>query len=626
MPLKVLKKYWNHQSFRTPQDKIIDAVLKRIDVIALLPTGGGKSVCFQIPALLQDGVCIVVSPLIALMQDQVTNLKSRGIKAFALTSGLSQDDIIALFDNLKFGGYKFLYLSPERLQSTFIQKKIKELNVNLVAIDEAHCISEWGHDFRPSYRNIRILKELKPNVNFIALTASATKEVLKDISSNLELKNVQLFKKSFYRDNLAYQIFSIEDKLYRLLQIFIKIKGSAIVYVNSRNKTKEISKFLTVNSFSAGYYHGGMSSKDKQEFFEKWISEETPIMVATNAFGMGIDKENVRVVIHLDLPNSVENYIQEAGRAGRNGKKAYAVLLQNKSDILFFKERMAASFPSILEIKDVYKRLHQNYQIAYGEFIETSFEFNLLEFSNKYNYTANKLSNTLKILVNNGIIELSDNYIRISTIKFLVTSLEVINYAKNNISVRLFIEIILRSYGGLFEQETKINEYLLAKKANLTTAKSIGLLRRLHNEKIIDYRKSSASSELFFLLPREDNIAISRVSKDIIKYINQKKRKSDALIRFVENDITCRNVQVLHYFDEKNISECGICDVCLSKNKRTENISVKIIELLKSGATYDSKEICNLITINDKAILLNLQHLLAENSIAINNHNQYYIK
>ncbi|MDG2193525.1 MAG: RecQ family ATP-dependent DNA helicase [Polaribacter sp.] len=286
----ILKKYWNHDAFREPQQEIIEAVLAKNNVIALLPTGGGKSICFQVPTLLQEGVCIVVSPLIALMQDQVRNLTNRGIKAIALTSGISQDDMIALFDNLRFGNYKFLYLSPERLQSTFIQEKIKQLKVSLIAIDEAHCISEWGHDFRPSYRNINILKELQPNTNFIALTASATKEVLEDISASLELNNVQVFKKSFYRDNLAYQLFFTEDKLHRLLQIFSKTKAPAIVYVASRNKTKEISKFLTVNGFSASYYHGGLTSNEKQEAFENWMSERTPIMVATNAFGMELIK------------------------------------------------------------------------------------------------------------------------------------------------------------------------------------------------------------------------------------------------------------------------------------------------------------------------------------------------
>ena len=622
----ILKKYWNHDAFREPQQEIIEAVLAKNNVIALLPTGGGKSICFQVPTLLQEGVCIVVSPLIALMQDQVRNLTNRGIKAIALTSGISQDDMIALFDNLRFGNYKFLYLSPERLQSTFIQEKIKQLKVSLIAIDEAHCISEWGHDFRPSYRNINILKELQPNTNFIALTASATKEVLEDISASLELNNVQVFKKSFYRDNLAYQLFFTEDKLHRLLQIFSKTKAPAIVYVASRNKTKEISKFLTVNGFSASYYHGGLTSNEKQEAFENWMSERTPIMVATNAFGMGIDKDNVKVVVHLDLPNSVENYIQEAGRAGRNGKKSYAVLLQNSNDTLVFKEKAATSFPSISEMKEVYKNLHQQYQIANGELISTPFEFNLLKFSNKHNYPINKLNNTLRMLINNGVIELSNNYKKKSTVLFLATSNQVIHYAKNNTLTQLLVNTLLRSYGGLFEQETPINEYWLAKKIASTVPKTIQLLTQLHIDEIIDYKKASNTSELYFLVPREDAIAINRISKNCTSYIQKKKKKSEALIRFVENTDTCRNVQVLYYFNEQNAAECGVCDVCLSKKKKTENISTHITDLLSSKTYYTSKEICSHISFADEVVLVNLQHLLAEDIIAINQHNQYYLK
>ena len=298
--LEILKEYWNHNAFREPQDQIINAVTENNNVIALLPTGGGKSICFQIPAMLKDGICIVISPLIALMQDQVDNLNNKGIKATTIPSGTSQDDLIVLFDNIRFGNYKFLYLSPERLQSTFIQEKIKQLNVNLIAVDEAHCISEWGHDFRPSYRNIKILKELKPAAPIIALTATATKEVIDDISKSLEIKNATIFKKSFYRDNLAYQVFSLEDKLGRLLQICTKTKAPIIIYVSSRNKTKEIATFLNANKFKASFYHGGLSAVNKKEAFDNWISEKTPIIVATNAFGMGIDKDNVKVVIHLD--------------------------------------------------------------------------------------------------------------------------------------------------------------------------------------------------------------------------------------------------------------------------------------------------------------------------------------
>ncbi len=625
-PLNILKKYWNHSSFRTPQDKIIEAVLNKHDVIALLPTGGGKSICFQIPALLQDGICIVISPLIALMQDQVTNLNERGIKAIALVSGTSQDDMIALFDNLRFGSYKFLYLSPERLQSSFIQEKIKQLNVNLIAIDEAHCISEWGHDFRPSYRNIKILKELKPTTNFIALTASATKEVLIDITNSLELENLQVFKKSFYRDNLAYQLFTIEDKLHRLLQIFTKTKAPAIVYVNSRNKTKDTATFLKANGFLASYYHGGLTSAEKQQAFDNWMSEKTPIMVATNAFGMGIDKDNVKVVVHIDIPNSVENYIQEAGRAGRNGKKAFSVVLKNQNDIRLFKEKSDKTFHTIKEIKEVYKNLHLNFHIGHGELPENSFQFNFSDFCSKYKYNRQKLNSSLTILNSNGIIELSKEYAAKSTVQFLATSKQVLNYAISENITTLLINIVLRSYGGIFEQPTKINEYWLSQKAKISVTRVIELLQLLHQEGIIEYQKANSNSELFFLVPREDNFAINRVSKNIVQYIAQKKQKSEDVIRFIENDDVCRSIQVLHYFNEKEMSECGICDVCLSKKKKVKNISSTILNLLILHEKLTSKEICKHLLLDDEVVLLNLQQLLSEDTIQINNYNQYYIK
>ena len=424
---EILQEYWGFSSFREPQEAIINTVLQNKDTITLLPTGGGKSICFQVPALIKEGVCIVISPLIALMQDQVESLQKRNIKATTIKSGSSQNEIITLFDNIKFGNFKFLYISPERLQSTFIQQKIKELNISFVAIDEAHCISEWGHDFRPSYRNIKIVRELIPNLNFIALTATANKRVLEDISKNLELEEPSVFKKSFERENLAYQIFSVEDKLLRLEQIFTKTKTPAIVYVNSRKKTVEIANFLNSKKFKSSFYHGGLSSKEKQNSFENWMTEKTPIMISTNAFGMGIDKSNVGIVVHYDLPLSIENYIQESGRAGRNNKKSFAVLLKNENDISVYKKQIEKSLPSILEIKEVHRKLYQYFRISNGEITENHYAFNILEFSKTYDFSVLKVDAILKILSNNGIIELTNTYNQKSTVFFKETSKNVIN-------------------------------------------------------------------------------------------------------------------------------------------------------------------------------------------------------
>ena len=623
---QILKTYWNHDSFRAPQDKIIEAVLNKESVIALLPTGGGKSVCFQVPTLVKEGVCIVVSPLIALMQDQVDSLNEKGIKALALVSGTDQDDLITQFDNIRFGNYKFLYLSPERLQSAFIQDKIKQLNVNLIAIDEAHCISEWGHDFRPSYRNINVLKSIKPDAPIIALTATATKKVIEDISDSLELKNPSIFKKSFYRENLAYQFFNTEDKLQRIIQICTKTIAPIIIYASSRNRTKEIATFLNANNFKASFYHGGLSPNEKQASFDNWISEETPIIVATNAFGMGIDKSNVRVVVHVDLPNSIENYIQEAGRAGRDGKKAFSAVLYNANDIRISLEKIKTAFPSVQEIKRIYKSLFQNYRIANGELLEDSFEFNLLQFSNTYKYNSAKVDTTLRLLHNNGIVDISNNYNKKSTVQFLATSNQVLNYTKaNNTSSRL-IKLLLRSYGGVFEQETKINEFWLSKKVGILSIKVVEVLEQLHTEEIIDYKKATKNADLYFLIPREDDKTINSISKNITKYIQQKIKKSEDILQLVKNDAVCRSSQILVYFNETTISECGMCDVCLKKKSSYSNVSANILDYLNNQKEANSHQICNHISSNEANVLVNLQQLLSEEIIAINNYNQYYIK
>jgi len=625
-PKEILKKYWGFSNFRPLQEEIIKTSLAQKDVIALLPTGGGKSICFQIPTLTKEGVCLVISPLIALMQDQVENLTQKGIKAAAIKSGATQDEMITLFDNVKFGSIKFLYLSPERLQSYFIQQKIKELNINLIAIDEAHCISEWGHDFRPSYRNINILRELKPAVPFIALTATANQKVLTDIAKNLELKEPTLFKKSFYRENLAYQIFILEDKLQRLIQIFTKTKTPAIVYVNSRKKTTQIASFLNANNFKSSFYHGGLSSIEKNISFENWMTEKTPIMVATNAFGMGIDKANVGLVIHLDLPTSIENYVQETGRAGRSGKKSFAVLLYNKSDVLLFKDRLEKTLLSISEIKNIHKKLYQYFRISLGELSEESYSFNLLEFSRKYNLPTLKVDSALKILANNGVIEISNQYNKKSTLQFIVKSKTVLNYLDKNPILKTFTNSILRTYAGLFEEEVKIDEFFIAKKAGLTTQLVLANFERLENDNIIAYKPVKSDAEIIFLLPREDDYTINRHSKEMKQFILQKKQKSEDLIAFINNNSVCRSNQILNYFDEIKTEKCGICDVCISENRKSpKNLAAKIILLLKNNPVLSSQEISTSLVANEKDILIHLRQLLTDDKIKINHQNKYQL-
>ncbi|MGB1041766.1 MAG: RecQ family ATP-dependent DNA helicase [Tenacibaculum sp.] len=622
--LKILKHYWGFDSFRTPQQEVIAAVIKKENTIALLPTGGGKSICFQVPALMQEGVCIVISPLIALMQDQVESLLNKGIKATLITSGSTQDDIITLFDNIRFGKIKFLYLSPERLQSRFIQEKIKQLNVNLIAIDEAHCISEWGHDFRPSYQNIAILKELHPTVNLIALTATATQKVLKDIATSLQLVQPTIFKKSFFRENLAYQIFKTEDKLGKLNQIFTKTKAPAIVYVNSRVRTKEISSYLNASGFKSSFYHGGLTSLEKQIAFDNWMTEKTPIMVATNAFGMGIDKPNVRVVVHLNLPASIENYIQEAGRGGRNGNKAFSVVLTNNSDIKLSAELLEKSLPSIDEIKIVHKKLYQQFHIANGELIETAFDFNFLAFCNKYKLIPNKTYNALQILNSNGIIELNNNFQQKSTLQFIVSSKQVLAYANQNLNSKNFLQTLLRLYGGVFETPVKIDEFYIAKKAGLTSTLIITELERMVDKNLVEYKKATNNAELFFLLPREDDKTINRVSKSIKLYLAQKKKKSADLIKFINDDSICRSKQLLLYFDENSSKNCGICEVCLQQKSTVITKPIQIIKILEEHQSLSVQEISKLVNQKEENILILLRELLSEEKINVIN-NKYFL-
>jgi ATP-dependent DNA helicase RecQ len=626
-PEKILERYWGFNSFRAPQKEIITNVLENKDTIALLPTGGGKSVCFQIPALLKEGVCIVISPLIALMQDQVENLKKRDIKAITIPSGSNQNEIVTLFDQVKFGKVRFLYISPERLQSALIQQKLKELNVNLVAIDEAHCISEWGHDFRPSYRNIKVLKEILPEIPFIALTATANKRVLEDITNNLQLSNHSIFQKSFFRENLAYQVFKIEDKLERLLQIFTKTKVPAIIYVNSRKKTVEIANFLNANAFKSTFYHAGLTVLEKKAAFKDWMIEKKPIIVATNAFGMGIDKPNVGLVVHYNLPSSIENYVQETGRAGRNEKKSFGVLLYTENDIFLQKQQTENSIPTILEVKEIHKKLYQYFRISNGELLEESFSFNFYEFCKKYHFQALKTVVILKLLVNYGIIELDSSFHKKSTLKVIGTHYSVLNFSKNNRSFKNFINVLLRTYGGLFEDEVKVNEFFIAKKASITSTQVIKNLKILAAQNLVEYLPADGAISLRFLVPREDDKTINRFSKEIKQFLFLKRNKATNFLNFVTNNSVCRSVQLLSYFDEKTNIKCGICDICIGNKKvDKKELSSEILALLKKKKQLSSKEISRLLNVFEKDVLRHLQILLSEDKITINNQNTFQLK
>lgn len=623
--LEILKKYWNHNSFRAPQDKIIQSVLEGNDTFALLPTGGGKSICFQIPALMKPGICLVISPLVALMRDQVANLQKRDIKAIALTGGISSDETIDLLDNCQYGNYKFLYLSPERLQSDWVLERIKNLPINLIAIDEAHCISQWGHDFRPAYLKIAKLKEHFPKIPFLALTASATERVQHDICLQLKLQNPQLFKKSFARENIAYMVLETQDKLYRIEQILTKNPQPSIIYVRNRKSCHDIAAQLNSLGFKAIFYHGGMTSKEKEKNMQLWLSEEFPIMIATNAFGMGIDKSNVKTVIHYQLPENLENYYQEAGRAGRNGEKAFAVMLIAPSDLQATKKQFLDILPDKTFLKEVYLKLNNYFRIGYGEGIDETFSLNLNHFCQQYKFPVLKTYNVLQFLDNQSIISLSKEFSEKITIHFLISSKEILRYISLNPSDENVVTTILRNYPGVYDMETPINTNLIAKKSGASEENVVSILKRMHEKEICTFHSQNNDSSITFNEIREDELTINRISKYLEQQNEIKISQFEAVQNFISDKQKCKSRLLLDYFDETQSSDCGICSVCIQKKKtpkKPTEVAQEILSLLEKSA-LTSREIENELEISSEETIFAIRLLLENNKVTINSKNQY---
>lgn len=627
-PLKILQKYWKHDAFRTPQEQIIAAVLEGNDAFGLMPTGGGKSICFQVPAMMQEGLCLVISPLVALMKDQVQNLQKRGIKAVALTGGIHQDEIINLLDNCEFGNYKFLYLSPERLQNDWILERIKNLPVNLVAIDEAHCVSQWGHDFRPAYLRISKLKEYFPKVPFLALTASATKRVQEDLILQLLLNNPKIFTKSFARENLAYMVFEVEDKGYLMEQILRKNSQSSIVYVSNRRACTDTVSQLETMGFTATYYHGGLSPKDKENHMQLWMNEKVQVMVATNAFGMGIDKANVRTIIHLHLPQNLENYYQEAGRAGRNGEKAFAVMLVNPSDVIHAESQFLSVLPDKAFLNLVFIKLCNFFQIAYGEGINEQFSFNLNQFCLKYNFSTLKVFNAMQFLDRQGIISLSQEFSEKISLQFIIPSKEVIRYMSLNSQDEEIILTILRTYPGIYDTQTVFNLQLIVKKANSDEKKVLALLQKLKEKDIIEYFAKSNDATITFNEVREDERTINRVSKYLVAQNELKTQQLQSVLLYIKEKGVCKNKLLLKYFGETIEADCGICSYCIAKiktKKDSATLPEKIIGLLNIQ-DLNSRDIQKLTKFPKDDIIFALQDLLENNSILLQSNNLYSLK
>ena len=627
-PIELLEHYWNFSEFRPQQEEIIEAVLANEDCIALLPTGGGKSICFQIPALIKDGICIVVSPLIALMQDQVTNLKEKGIKAMALTSGFTYEDIDRMLDNCIYGNYKFLYLSPERLQQDLVQERIKQMNVNLIAVDEAHCISQWGHDFRPAYRDIKVLRTLHPNVNVIGLTASATDKVVKDICSQLDCIDPQIFKTSFQRPNLAYLTLDCDDKYFKTVQILKKYSGSSIIYVRNRKATLEISNYLNKLGITSGYYHGGLSTKEKDTQFERWSANKNQVMVATNAFGMGIDKANVQTVIHHNLPESLESYYQEAGRAGRNNDSAYAVILRSASDEMDSKNQFINSLPDPSFLKNLYKRLCNYFQISYGEGVNSVHNFNFKLFCNSYNLPSILTYNGLKILDRTSVISMEERFKNTAFLQIIIGNAALFNYIEKHPKQALIIKVILRSHEGVFDHSTEIFTQTIAKKINLSEEEVIKHLNALNKADIIQFESSKTDAQITFIEPREDDKTIHRISKIVTQQHDLKKTQLKSVFEYVKNDGKCKSQKLLSYFEETNSEPCGICSSCLERSKKSvisESDLKTILTLLKT-ASLSSRKLEELSNFNPDKLTTILTRLLEKELIEITERNTYKLK
>lgn len=561
---EILKQYWGYDSFRDLQEEIITSIGEGKDTLGLMPTGGGKSITFQVPALAQEGICIVITPLIALMKDQVQNLRKRGIKALAVYSGMTRQEILTALENCIFGDYKFLYISPERLDTDIFRTKLRSMKVSMITVDESHCISQWGYDFRPAYLKIAEIRALLPGIPVLALTATATPEVVKDIQARLDFREENVFRMSFERKNLAYMVRQTDNKTQELLHILRKVPGSAIIYVRNRRRTKEITELLVNEDITADFYHAGLDNAVKDLRQKRWQSGEVRVMVATNAFGMGIDKPDVRIVLHLDLPDSLEAYFQEAGRAGRDGEKAYAVILYTKTDRTTLHRRVVDTFPDKEYILNVYEHLQYYYQMAMGDGFQCVREFNLEEFCRKFKYFPVPVDSALKILTQAGYLEYTDEQDNASRILFTIRRDELYKLREMGTEAEALIQMILRSYTGVFTDYAYISEATLSVRTGLTREQIYNILVTLTKRRIVDYIPHKKTPYIIYTRERQE---LRFVHIPPAVYEERKARyeaRIKAMEEYVISENVCRSRMLLRYFGEKNEHNCGQCDVCLS--------------------------------------------------------------
>lgn len=620
---QILKQFWGYESFRPLQEDIIRSVLTRQDTLVLLPTGGGKSLCFQLPALALGGVCIVVTPLIALMKDQVEQLRRRGISAVAIYSGMHWREIDRALDNCIYGNVRFLYVSPERLKTEILIERVKQMKIGLLAIDEAHCISAWGYDFRPPYLQIAEFRKLLPTVSVVALTASATPEVQRDILENLEMREPQVFRQTFARKNLSYSAFYEENKEARLLKVLQGVPGSAIVYVRSRRQTQDIAEWLHHQHIRADYYHAGLTTKQRSDKQDAWIHNRIRVIVATNAFGMGIDKPDVRTVVHLDVPDSLEAYYQEAGRAGRDEKKAYAVLLYNQKDLTDLEQRIVQQYPPVDMLKRVYQALanYANIAVGGGEFAD--FDFDLTAFCQAFQLPVTETHYALKQLQLEGFIELSEAYFSPSKVVMSIDNRALYEFQVMNPHYDLMLKLLLRMYGGeLFTTFVSISESAMAKAARMPEGDIVTLLEQLAERSVLIYEKQKDKPQLTFLTPRFDarNLPINVMELERSKQRNLAKVR--AMVEYVQNPVQCRTRMIQAYFGEEAGDACGICDHCLSQQQApmdADRLRQRIVQQLDAtgGQGLAPRQLAEQLNLNTDRLAEVIRHMLADEQLRI---------